>query len=77
MIGIDLDNVKPINNEILIDVDKSYHITDVKVVSTYKDEGTKRTFTMNADQIDQIKHLEVPANVKKGAVDLGKMSKSN
>lgn len=49
----------------------------MKVVSTYKDEGTKRTFTMNADQIDQIKHLEVPANVKKGAVDLGKMSKSN
>lgn len=77
LIGIDLDNVKPINNEILIDVDKSYHITDVKVVSTYKDEGTNRTFTMNADQIDQIKHLEVPANVKKGAVDLGKMSKSN
>ncbi|KRM04248.1 DUF6612 family protein [Lactobacillus kitasatonis] len=77
LIGIDLDNVKPINNEILIDVDNSYHITDVKVVSTYKDEGTNRTFTMNADQIDQIKHLEVPANVKKGAVDLGKMSKSN
>ena len=77
LIGIDLDNMKPINNEILIDVDNSYHITDVKVVSTYKDEGTNRTFTMNADQIDQIKHLEVPANVKKGAVDLGKMSKSN
>ena len=77
LIGIDLDNVKPINNEILIDVDNSYHITDVKVVSTYKDEGTNRTFTMNADQIDQIKHLEVPVNVKKGAVDLGKMSKSN
>lgn len=77
LIGIDLDNVKPINSEIKIDVDKSYHITDVKVVSTYKDEGTNRTFTMNADQIDQIKHLEVPANVKKGAVDLGKMSKSN
>lgn len=77
LIGIDLDNVKPINNEILIDVDNSYHITDVKMVSTYKDEGTNRTFTMNADQIDQIKHLEVPANVKKGAVDLGKMSKSN
>ena len=77
LIGIDLDNVKPINNEILIDVDKNYHITDVKVVSTYKDEGTNRTFTMNVDQIDQIKHLEVPANVKKGAVDLGKMSKSN
>lgn len=77
LIGIDLDNVKPINNEILIDVDNSYHITDVKVVSTYKDEDTNRTFTMNADQIDQIKHLEVPANVKKGAVDLGKMSKSD
>ena len=77
LIGIDLDNVKPINNEILIDVDNSYHITDVKVVSTYKDEGTNRTFTMNADQIDQIKHLEVPANIKKGAVDLGKMSKRN
>ena len=77
LIGIDLDNVKPINSEIKIDVDKSYHITDVKVVSTYKDEGTNRTFTMNADQIDQIKHLEVPANVKKGAVDLGKMSKRN
>ena len=77
LIGIDLDNVKPINNEIKIDVDKSYHITDVKVLSTYKDEGQKRTFTMNADQIDQIKNLEVPANVKKGAIDLGKMSKSN
>lgn len=77
LIGIDLDNVKPINNEIKIYVDKSYHITDVKVLSTYKDEGQKRTFTMNADQIDQIKHLEVPANVKKGAVDLGKMSTNN
>ena len=32
---------------------------------------------MNADQIDQIKNLEVPANVKKGAVDLGKMSTNN
>lgn len=76
LIGIDLDDVKPINNEIKIDVDKNYNITDVKVVSTYKDDGQKRTFTMNADQIDQIKNLSVPANVQKGAVDLGKIGKN-
>lgn len=77
LIGIDLDSVKPIKNEITIDVDKNYNINDVKVTSTYKDDGKKRTFNMNADQIDQIKTLTVPANVKKGAVDLGKINKNN
>lgn len=77
LIGIDLDNVKPINNEIQIDVDKNYSINDVKVTSTYKDDSKKKTFTMNADQINQIKNLTVPASVKKGAVDLGKLDKNN
>ncbi|MGN1272198.1 MAG: DUF6612 family protein [Lactobacillus sp.] len=77
LIGIDLDSVKPISNDITIDVDKNYNINDVKVASTYKDDGKKKTFSMNADQIDQIKSLTVPATVKKGAVDLGKINKNN
>lgn len=77
LIGIDLDNVKPINNEIQIDVDKNYDINDVKVSSTYKDDAKKKTFTMNADQINQIETLSVPNSIKKNAVDLGKLDKSH
>lgn len=75
LIGIDLDSVKPINNDIQIDVDKNFNINDVKVGATYHDDGQKKTFTMNADQIGEIKKLAVPKSVKKNAVDLGKMQK--
>lgn len=47
----------------------------MKVASTYKDDGKIKTFTMNADQINQIKQLSVPNNIKKSAVDLGKLDK--
>lgn len=77
LIGIDLDDVKPINNNIQIDVDKNYSVNDVKIASTYKDDGKQKTFTMKVDQIDQIKNLTVPASVKKSAVDLGTINKNN
>ena len=77
LIGINLDDVKPINNEIQIDVEKNYSINDVKVSSTYKDDAKKKTFTMNADQINQIKTLSVPTSIKKNAVDLGKLNKNH
>lgn len=75
LIGIDLDDVKPLNNEIQIDIDKHYSVNDVKIVSTYKDDGQKKTFTMKVDQIDQIQNLTVPANVKKSAIDVGTLNK--
>lgn len=77
LIGIDLDDVKPIKNNIQIDVDKSYHVNDVKIVSTYKDDGKKKTFTMKVDQIDQIKKLTVPTDIKKSAVDLGNLDEKH
>lgn len=75
LIGIDIDDVKPINTEIQVDVDKNYNVNDVKIVSSYKDDGQKKTLTMNVDQIDQIKKLSVPSAVKKNSVDLGKLDK--
>lgn len=75
LIGIDIDDVKPINTEIKIGVDKNYDVNDIKIASTYRDDGEKKTFTMNADQIGQIKKLSVPTEVKKNAVDLGKLGK--
>lgn len=75
LIGIDLDDVKPIKHNIKIDVDHNYSVNNVKVASTYKDDGKIKTFTMNADQINQIKQLSVPNNIKKSAVDLGKLDK--
>lgn len=77
LIGIDLDDVKPINNNIQIDVDKNYSVNDIKIASTYKDDGKQKTFTMKVDQIDQIKNLTVPTSVKKSAVDLGTINKNN
>ena len=56
----------------LVEVENSY---DVKIVSSYKDDGQKKTLTMNVDQIDQIKKLSVPSAVKKNSVDLGKLDK--
>lgn len=75
LIGIDIDDVKPINTEIQVDVDKNYNVNDVKIVSSYKDDGQKKTLTMNVDQIDQIKKLSVPSAVKKNSVDLGNLDK--
>lgn len=74
LIGIDLDDVKPISNEIKINVDQNYDIKNVNVTSTYKDEGHKKNFTMQIDQINQVKKLTVPASIKKSAVDLGKIN---
>ncbi len=74
LIGIDLDNVKPIKNDIQINVDQNYHIKKVNIDSTYKDDGQKKNFTMQIDQINQVKKLTVPASVKKSAVDLGKLN---
>lgn len=74
LIGIDLNDVKPINSEIKINVDKAYKIKNVSVASTYKDDGQKKTFTMQIDQVNQIKGLTVPASVKKSAIDLGKLN---
>ena len=44
------------------------------MTSTYKDEGHKKNFTMQIDQINQVKKLTVPASIKKSAVDLGKIN---
>ena len=63
LIGIDLDDVKPISNEIKINVDQNYDIKNVNVTSTYKDEGHKKNFTMQIDQINQVKKLTVPASI--------------
>lgn len=75
LIGIDIDDVKPINTEIQVDVNKNYNVNDVKIASSYKDDGQKKTLTMNVDQIDQIKKLSIPSTVKKNSVDLGKIGK--
>lgn len=73
LIGIDIDDVKPIESDIQIKVDSNYHMTGVKIASTYKDDGEKKKFTMTVDQIGQVKKLSIPASVKKNAVDLGKL----
>ena len=75
LIGVDIADVKPMNTEIQVDVDKNYNVNDVKIVSSYKDDGQKKTLTMNVDQIDQIKKLSVPSAVKKNPVDLGTLDK--
>lgn len=73
LIGIDIDDVKPINTAIRIQVDQDYHMTSAEIASTYRDDGEKKKFTMNVDQIGQVKPLTIPNSVKKNAIDLGKL----
>lgn len=73
LIGIDIDDVKPIESDIQIKVDAGYHLSEAKIASTYKDDGEKKSFTMDVDQIGQVNKLTIPSSVKKNAVDLGKL----
>lgn len=74
LIGIDIDDVKPIEDNIQIKVDGDYHLTGAKIAASYRDDGEKKKFTMNVDQIDQVKKLAIPTSIKKNAVDLGKLN---
>lgn len=73
LIGIDIDDVKPIASEIQITTDRDYQVTGVKIASTYKDDGEKKSFKMQVDQINKVEKLSVPTSVKKAAIDLGKI----
>lgn len=75
LMGIDTNDVKPINNKIQITLNKDYQVTNVNVVSSYKDDGQKKVLTMKVDQIGKVKNLSIPKQVKTNAVDLGEISK--
>lgn len=71
LIGIDVDDVKPVNSQVQIATDQNYQVTKVEIASAYRDDGEKKNFTVKIDQIGQVKNLSVPTSVKKNAIDLG------
>ncbi|MGQ5708238.1 hypothetical protein [Lactobacillus sp. PSON] len=71
-IGIDFSSAKPVNSDIIINTDKDYKLTNLKVLAKYKNQNELKTLSMKVTDINKLGKLEVPSSVTKNAVNLEK-----
>ncbi|WP_154881562.1 hypothetical protein [Lactobacillus intestinalis] len=75
VIGVDLNKAKPKKINIKIRTNKDYTLKSVSIGADYTDGSKDKKLSMKINDINKLKKLEVPASIKKNAVNLGNMAK--